>query len=57
MRKSTLSVDNIDKAQRAYRLPLLKLTAHAAAVIVSVWLFVLSLQLIAAGAAGLAGAL
>ncbi len=53
LRKSTLSVDNIDKPQRAHRLPLLKPTVHATAVIVSVWLFVLSLQLIAAGAAGL----
>ncbi len=53
MRLSTLSVDNIDNPWLSSRVHLPKLTFRAAAVVISVWLFVLSLQLIKAGAEGL----
>lgn len=51
--KSTLSVDNIDNPRPRHRLFLPGVALRAAAVIVSVWLFVLALQLIKEGADGL----
>jgi solute carrier family 34 (sodium-dependent phosphate cotransporter) len=51
--KSTLLVNNIDNPVVRHRLLLPKVTLRAAAVIVSIWLFVLALQLIKAGADGL----
>ncbi len=50
---STLSVDNIDKRRQPGHLLPPRLAIHAAAVIIAVWLFVLSLQLIKEGALGL----
>ncbi|HEU0073033.1 MAG TPA: hypothetical protein VFS30_03410, partial [Dehalococcoidia bacterium] len=51
--KSTLSVDNIDNRRLPRHLFLPGVALRAAAVIVSVWLFVLALQLIKEGADGL----
>jgi sodium-dependent phosphate cotransporter len=51
--KSTSSVDNIDNIAPRNRLLLPKVAAHAAAVLVALWLFVLALQLIKEGSVGL----
>jgi sodium-dependent phosphate cotransporter len=51
--KSTSSVDNIDNIAPRNRLLLPKVAAHAAAVVVALWLFVLALQLIKEGSVGL----
>jgi solute carrier family 34 (sodium-dependent phosphate cotransporter) len=51
--KSTSSVDNIDNPSLPSHLLLPKVVFHVAAIVVSVWLFVLSLQLIKEGADGL----
>jgi hypothetical protein len=51
--KSTSSIDNIDNSALPLRLLLPKIAAHAAAVLIALWLFVLALQLIKEGAGGL----
>jgi Na+/phosphate symporter len=51
--KSTLSVANIDNLPLPLRQLLPRLAAHAAAVLIALWLFVLALQLIKEGAGGL----
>ena len=51
--KSTLSVDNIDNTRLPLQQLLPRVMAHAAAVLIALWLFILALQLIKEGAGGL----
>ena len=50
---STNRIDNIDNIRLPLRVLLPKVAAHAAAVIIALWLFILALQLIKEGADGL----